>query len=105
MLLTPLRKPQVNRFNVYSTHFICSLFRARESLRQCLPDALRDDTFLVVLKQEESVLRWLNLLVKNINDTPNTSVQALKPSAPGLPATNAASVTNAPVNQWLQKDG
>lgn len=47
--------------------------RARESLRQCLPDALRDDTFFTVLKQEESVLRWLTLLQKNISDVPASS--------------------------------
>jgi hypothetical protein len=46
---------------------------AREALRQCLPDSLRDQTFSATIKNEESVQRWLVLLTKNLNDivTPN----------------------------------
>ncbi|CAM9561987.1 unnamed protein product [Choristocarpus tenellus] len=43
--------------------------RAREALRQCLPDALRDNTFTNVLKDDVSVKRWLTQLLFNITDT------------------------------------
>ena len=42
--------------------------KAREALRQCLPDALRDQTFANVVRSEESVQRWLVLLLKNLNE-------------------------------------
>ncbi|CAM9161090.1 unnamed protein product [Discosporangium mesarthrocarpum] len=43
--------------------------RAREALRQCLPDALRNNTFTNVLKDDVSVKRWLTQLLFNITDT------------------------------------
>jgi len=42
--------------------------RAREALRQCLPDALRDQSFLPVLRAEEAVQRWLVHLNKNLTE-------------------------------------
>ncbi|CAM9719748.1 unnamed protein product [Ascophyllum nodosum] len=42
--------------------------RAREALRQCLPDALRDSTFTAVLKDDVSVKRWLTQLLFNITE-------------------------------------
>jgi CCR4-NOT transcription complex subunit 9 len=35
--------------------------RARDALRQCLPDALRDQTFASAIRSEESVQKWLGL--------------------------------------------
>jgi hypothetical protein len=43
-----------------------------------LPDALKDQTFAAAINTEDSVQRWLALLLKNLND----------PSAPGI--TNAS---------------
>lgn len=43
--------------------------RAREALRQCLPDGLRDQSFAQALRSEESVQRWLQHLLKNLNET------------------------------------
>lgn len=40
--------------------------RAREALRLCLPDALRDDTFEKLLKDEKVACNWLNQLLKNL---------------------------------------
>ena len=37
--------------------------RAREALRQCLPDALRDSTFAAMLKNDAATKRWLTQLV------------------------------------------
>jgi hypothetical protein len=43
--------------------------RAREALRQCLPDALRDDrTFSACLKDDLTINRWLHQLHYNINE-------------------------------------
>jgi hypothetical protein len=53
-----------------------SLVRAREALCQCLPEALRDQSFSSVLRNEEAVQRWLALLTKNIT----TASPAVDPS-------------------------
>ena len=46
--------------------------RARDALRQCLPEALRDQTFAATIRGEESVQKWLSLLVKNLSErSPN----------------------------------
>lgn len=43
--------------------FVC---RAREALRQCLPDQLRDTTFSACLQEDKSTKHWLTLLIKNL---------------------------------------
>ena len=40
--------------------------RAREALRQCLPDTLRDATFAPSLKDDLTTKRWLTQLLFNI---------------------------------------
>ncbi|RYG68194.1 hypothetical protein EON64_05725, partial [archaeon] len=41
--------------------------RAREALKKCLPDALKDtSTFSSVITGEENVQRWLGVLLKNL---------------------------------------
>ena len=40
--------------------------RAREALRQCLPDQLKDQTFAVCLRDDPSTKRWLSQLLKNL---------------------------------------
>nr|CAG4644934.1 EOG090X09A7 [Leptodora kindtii] len=40
--------------------------RAREALRQCLPDQLRDNTFGACLKDDKSTKQWLAQLIKNL---------------------------------------
>lgn len=54
---------------IYTFIFI---FRAREALRQCLPDQLRDQTFAPCLQEDKSTNHWLSQLLKNL-DTPGTS--------------------------------
>ncbi|KAI4465471.1 hypothetical protein MML48_3g00013070 [Holotrichia oblita] len=46
--------------------------RAREALRQCLPDQLRDQTFAPCLQEDKSTNHWLSQLLQNL-DTPGTS--------------------------------
>jgi len=43
--------------------------RAREALRQCLPDQLKDTTFVACLKDDNSTKRWLSQLLKNLEPT------------------------------------
>ncbi|XP_004226444.3 CCR4-NOT transcription complex subunit 9 [Ciona intestinalis] len=42
--------------------------RAKEALRQCLPDQLKDSTFLPVLKDDNTTKRWLTQLIKNLQE-------------------------------------
>mmetsp|Transcript_9194 Transcript_9194/g.11811 ORF Transcript_9194/g.11811 Transcript_9194/m.11811 type:complete len:281 (-) Transcript_9194:572-1414(-) len=43
--------------------------RAREALRQCLPDSLRDKTFANALKDDVTVNRWLTQLLYNVESS------------------------------------
>ncbi|CAD5123427.1 DgyrCDS11776 [Dimorphilus gyrociliatus] len=53
--------------------------RAKEALRQCLPDQLKDTTFQNVLKDDTSTKRWLQQLFKNL-EAPATSNNQQQPS-------------------------
>lgn len=50
--------------------------RAREALRQCLPDALRDETFAECLREDPTTKKWLQQLVCYINEIPMPQQQA-----------------------------
>nr|SVE75869.1 EOG090X09A7 [Daphnia hispanica] len=56
--------------------------RAREALRQCLPDQLRDNTFSTCLKDDKSTKQWMAQLLKNL-ETTNGMVD---PRIAGLPS-------------------
>ncbi|XP_050717957.1 CCR4-NOT transcription complex subunit 9-like isoform X2 [Eriocheir sinensis] len=43
--------------------------RAREALRQCLPDQLKDQTFAGCLKDDKSTKHWLQQLLANLETT------------------------------------
>lgn len=58
-------------YNNFVVVFFLFLFRAREALRQCLPDQLRDGTFNSCLQEDKSTNHWLSQLMKNL-DTPGT---------------------------------
>jgi hypothetical protein len=68
MLLTFIGKPEVS---FPHTCIYCLIFvdRARDALKQCLPDALKDQTFASALVTEDSVQKWLNMLLKNLNES------------------------------------
>jgi len=53
--------------------------RAREALRQCLPDQLRDNTFSACLLEDKSTNHWLAQLLKNLD-----TVGAPDPTQVGL---------------------
>jgi len=45
--------------------------KSRNALKKCLPNSLKDQTFAVVLRSEESVQKWLQQLLKNISLLPS----------------------------------
>ena len=47
--------------------------RAREALRQCLPEPLRDATFSSVLRDDAATKRCLAQLLINLSDTIDAS--------------------------------
>ena len=49
--------------------------RAREALRQCLPEPLRDATFSGCLKDDVTTKRWLTQLLFNISESAAQMVQ------------------------------
>lgn len=71
------------------------MFRAREALRQCLPEALKDQTFYTAIKGEESVQRWLVLLVKNLSDNPGP-IATIAAQPAGAAKAGAAGAAAAP---------
>uniref|UniRef100_A0A3Q2NN94 CCR4-NOT transcription complex subunit 9 n=1 Tax=Fundulus heteroclitus TaxID=8078 RepID=A0A3Q2NN94_FUNHE len=72
-------------FNILSlsgfSHLCCCFLRAREALRQCLPDQLKDSTFAQVLKDDTTTKRWLAQLVKNLQEGQVTDARGI-PLAP-----------------------
>ena len=60
--------------------------RAKEALKACLPDQLKDQTFAECLKDDPSTRKWLAQLIKN-----------LEPFAPLVNAQQSANVATAAV--------
>lgn len=77
--------------------------RARDALRQCLPDALKDQTFSATIVQEDSVQRWLGILLKNL--TPDTSKAGPTPAGNNSTAETAASVISVPPGMSMPSPG
>lgn len=44
----------------------CLPCRAREALRTCLPEQLKDATFAVILKDDSTTKKWLSQLLQNL---------------------------------------
>ncbi|KAK6625961.1 CCR4-NOT transcription complex subunit 9 [Polyplax serrata] len=58
--------------------------RAREALRQCLPDQLRDATFANCLQDDKSTTHWLTQLLKNLEPGTGQAVTGSDPRAVGI---------------------
>lgn len=56
--------------------------RAREALRQCLPDQLRDATFAACLQEDKSTKHWLAQLLKNLETGPGVVQVGMSPLVP-----------------------
>ena len=61
----------------------CILCRAREALRQCLPDQLKDNTFAACLKDDNSTKRWLSQLQVNLEAPSVPDPRGIPPLHPG----------------------
>lgn len=56
---------------LYYVMIVCKsvfVYRAREALRQCLPDQLKDLTFQNCLKDDTTTKRWLVQLQQNLSE-------------------------------------
>lgn len=80
--------------------------RAKEALKACLPDQLKDSTFNECLKDDPSTKKWLAQLIKNLE--PFTTLNAPPSSGPGLGAGNmstgvqpAMSPSTVSMNQFM----
>jgi hypothetical protein len=65
------REPQytLHTSSIYRAKLI--FLRAREALRACLPEPLRDNTFAPLLKGDMVTKRCLSSLLQNLHDTRN----------------------------------
>lgn len=70
--------------------FISMQCRAREALRLCLPESLRDQTFAAVVRNEESAQRWLALLIKNLNEPTTEGSASSSSNSAGIAAPSAS---------------
>lgn len=70
------------------------MIRAREALRDCLPEALRGQAFSSLLRTEEAVQRWLTTLLKNINENSGST----QPSQEGDANQSLNFMTNLTIN-------
>lgn len=57
-------------------------FRAREALRQCLPEPLRTPTFTACLKDDPTTRRWLAQLLVNVGHVADAAALGADVSAP-----------------------
>lgn len=58
--------------------------RAREALRQCLPDQLKDATFSTMLKEDSTTKKWVVQLLSNLGQ----EMVAISDSRPAPPPTS-----------------
>lgn len=76
---------------VFVVHAFSGVFRAREALRQCLPDALRDGTFSHMRKGDPATAKWLQTLASHLalpagssgGATPGTDSLTAAPTSAG----------------------
>lgn len=78
LLFTTIRQSKVKiqsnrqkkKKTIMTLTIVCfySIYRAREALRQCLPDPLRDTTFQQALKDDMGTKRCLGQLLLNLSD-------------------------------------
>lgn len=73
----------IEKWNLAVTCCVSPL-RAREALRQCLPDQLKDSTFAQVLKDDTTTKRWLAQLVKNLQEGQVTDARGIPLAAQWL---------------------
>jgi hypothetical protein len=72
--------------------------RARDALRTCLPNEFKDPAFSTTLRVEETVQKWLALLIKNINERPAVDGSSTAPTiSSAVPPANMTSLPPRPM--------
>jgi len=66
MQLTKDRSARLLKHVIRCYHRLSDNPRAREALRQCLPDQVKDGTFAACVREDTSIKKWLNLLMSNL---------------------------------------
>mmetsp|Transcript_18358 Transcript_18358/g.30765 ORF Transcript_18358/g.30765 Transcript_18358/m.30765 type:complete len:342 (-) Transcript_18358:126-1151(-) len=79
--------------------------RAREALRQCLPEALKDQTFAATIRNEESVQRWLSLLINNLSDASAATASTAGGGGGGAGAGTTGGTSNTTANTTAAGNG
>jgi len=74
--------------------------RAREALRQCLPDPLKDATFVQCLKDDALSKRWLSQLLHNLQEIPSGLTGGAQQAGPML---HGPPVATSPLMQGASK--
>lgn len=74
---------------LYRIHI--SHYRAREALRTCLPEQLKDSTFVVTLKDDSTTKKWLSQLLQNLGI--DSQVATLTTATSGGTATTTAATS------------
>jgi hypothetical protein len=76
-------KPLMNSLTLAIPQLIRTVYlRAKDALRQCLPEALKDQTFAATMANDESVQKWLSLLLKNLSESSAAGATAVGGIAP-----------------------
>jgi CCR4-NOT transcription complex subunit 9 len=70
--------------------------KAREPLRGCLPETLKDQTFANAISQEDSVQRWLQTLLKNLSGDGTALLPTTTGSGAAIPVAPGATSTGPP---------
>ncbi len=80
--------------------------RAKEALKACLPDQLKDNTFMDCLKDDASTKKWLAQLIKNLEPFTPISASNIQHNAGGsaanLPVHLQSAAAAAALQQQLQ---
>lgn len=75
------------------------LHRAREALRTCLPEQLKDSTFAVTLKDDSTTKKWLSQLLQNLGIESQLVAIAANNTANNSANNGAGNVSAAPISQ------
>lgn len=76
-----------------------SNFRAREALRQCLPEQLKDSTFAITLKDDSTTKKWLSQLLQNLSQGIETQMAAAVGTGANSSGGVGAAATTAATSQ------
>ncbi len=98
----PLSLPLFGGFLWSVSGFCCSLhvYRAREALRTCLPEQLKDSTFAIILKDDSTTKKWLSQVLQNLGlDSQLITAATTASGGGGGPGGGGVAMTTAATSQ------